>query len=72
MPEHFPNFTLQARQLWASVPAHIRPQLLSNVFCGECRGETIIVNYQGNVKSGVLVLEGSCQRCGSVVARVID
>lgn len=72
MPEQFPNFTPQARQLWENVPAHIRPLLLSNVFCGECRGETTIINYQGNVKRGVLVLDGSCQRCGSKVARVID
>jgi hypothetical protein len=72
MIEEFPNFTPQARQLWENVPSHIRPRLLANVFCGECRGETTIVNFQGNVKQGMLVLEGSCQRCGSSVARVID
>ncbi len=72
MIEQFPNFTSQARQLWENVPPHIRPKLLANVFCGECRGETTIVNFQGNVKQGMLVLEGSCQRCGSSVARVID
>jgi hypothetical protein len=31
-----------------------------------------IVNFQGKVKQGMLVLEGSCQRCGSDVERVID
>lgn len=72
MIEEFLNFTPQARQLWQNVPAHIRPKLLSNVYCGECRGETTIVNYGGSVKQGLLVLEGSCQQCGADVARVID
>lgn len=48
--EQFSDFTPQARQLWAKVPAHIRPKLLSNVYCGECRGETTIVNYSGSVR----------------------
>lgn len=72
MTEEFPNFTPQARQLWQNVLTHIRPKLLSNVYCGECRGETTIVIYSGSVKQGLLVLEGSCQQCGSEVARVID
>jgi hypothetical protein len=72
MIEQFPNFTPQARQLWENVPLHIRPKLLANVFCVECRGETTIVSFKGNVKQGMLVLEGSCQRCGTDVARVID
>jgi len=70
--DQIPSFTPQARQLWENVPAHIRPKLLSNVYCGECRGATTIVNYSGSVKQGLLVLEGSCQQCGSEVARVID
>lgn len=72
MIDQFPNFTPEARQLWENVPAHIRPKLLSNVYCGECRGATTIVNYSGSVKQGLLVLEGSCLQCGSDVARVID
>ena len=72
MNESFPDFTPQACKLWERVPAHIRPELLENVFCGDCRGETTIVNFQGKLKQGMLVLEGSCQRCGSSVARVIE
>lgn len=70
--DQIPSFTPQARQLWENVPAYIRPKLLSNVYCGECRSETTILNYSGSVKHGLLVLEGSCQQCGSEVARVID
>ena len=70
--EQFPNFTPAARELWSKVPAHIRPKLLSNVFCGTCGGETTIVDYNGSVKQGTLVLQGNCKQCGSDVARVID
>ena len=72
MNESFPDLTPQACKLWDRVPAHIRPELLANVFCGDCRGETTIVNFQGKLKQGMLVLEGSCQRCFSSMARVID
>lgn len=70
--EQFPSFTPQARQLWANMPAQLRPKLLSNVYCSTCRCGTTITNYKGSVKQGVLVLEGSCQQCGADVARVID
>lgn len=35
--ESLPTFTKPARQRWESIPADIRQQLLSNVWCGQCR-----------------------------------
>lgn len=67
-----PQFTPSAKKLWLNIPENIRSQLLANVYCGQCGGETTIVNYSGTVKSGVVILTGQCITCGAEVARVID
>jgi len=69
---HLPQFTPSAKKLWMNIPEHIRSQLLANVYCGQCRSETTIVNYTGSIKSGLIVLTGQCKSCGAEVARVID
>ena len=68
----FPNFTPPARQRWESIPADIRQRLLSNVWCGQCRHETTVINFSGAIKGGDLLLVGKCGGCHDDVARVIE
>lgn len=70
--ESLPALTKPARQRWESIPADIRQRLLSNVWCGQCRHETIITNFTGTLKGGKLLLMGQCAECRSDVARVIE
>jgi hypothetical protein len=68
----FPQLTSDAKKLWLAIPGEIRGQLLTHVYCGQCRGATTMVNYSGSVTSGVVVLVGHCITCDTEVARVID
>lgn len=70
--ETIPKFTEPAAKLWASIPADVRPRLLSNVWCGKCRHEITITNFTGAVKAGDLLLVGLCSECRGDVARVIE
>jgi hypothetical protein len=70
--ETLPTFTPPAAKLYAAIPADIRRQLLSNVWCGACRHEVTITNFSGAVRSGDLLLVGKCSECHGDVARVIE
>lgn len=67
-----PQFTPEAAEFWANIPAEIKPQLLANVFCSHCRDVVKIADFKGSVSHGDLVLDGSCVICGNGVTRVID
>jgi len=66
------SFTNPARQRWESIPATVRQRLLSNVWCGQCRHETTITNFNGTIKGGGLLLVGKCVECHSDVAWLIE
>lgn len=70
--ESLPTFTQPARQRWESIPADFRQRLLSNVWCGQCRHETTIINFSGAIKGDDLLLVGKCAECHGDVARVIE
>lgn len=70
--ESLPDFTPSARQRWESIPAHIRQQLLANVWCAHCSTEVTITNFSGTLKRGNLLLAGQCAVCQGDVARVIE
>ena len=70
--EQLPIFTPEARAFWETIPADVRPKLLSNVFCVHCRDEVTIINFSGRVERGDLILVGKCSVCGEGVARVIE
>jgi len=70
--ESIPKFTDPAAKLWATVPAHAKKLLLSNVWCGTCRHEVTITNFTGVVKEDDLLLVGLCSECRGDVARVIE
>jgi hypothetical protein len=66
------KFTYQALALWNKVPAWAQEKILSNVYCGNCKAMTTIVDFSGHVVSGDLVLNGICKTCGAEAARVIE
>lgn len=70
--EQLPSFASAARTFWESIPADIRPKLLSNVYCVHCGDEVTITNFNGRVEGGDLILVGKCSVCGEGVARVIE
>jgi len=66
------TFTKPARQRWESIPVHVRQQLLSNVWCGDCGHEVAITDFSGTMKGRDLLLVGRCAVCRTEVARVIE
>ena len=70
--ESIPNFTSPAANLWATLPLATSKLLLSNVYCGQCRGSVTITNFSGVVRSGDLLLLGKCAECHGDVARGIE
>ena len=65
-------FTAEAELLWGTVPAEAKVRILKNVFCTRCRDSVEMVNYNGTVKNGDVVLEGTCGKCGHRVVRVVE
>ena len=70
--ESIPKFTRPAAKLWATVPAHAKKLLLSNVWCVQCRHEVTITDFAGTVVGGDLVLQGLCSKCRGGVARLVE
>lgn len=70
--EQLPELTPEAQRFWESIPAEIRPQLLSNVLCVHCGDEVTITHITGRIVAGDLILIGSCAVCGESLARAIE
>jgi len=66
------SFTPKAKKIWEAIPGIIQFKILNNVWCVHCRKESSIGNLTGKIESGMLVLRGTCTKCGSDVARVIE
>ncbi|NHZ72746.1 MAG: hypothetical protein GWP17_06655 [Aquificales bacterium] len=66
------SFTRQAQRFWDSIPEHIQAQIIGSAWCGHCQGSTTIVNFEGSIEQGDLILRGECIRCGGPVARLIE
>lgn len=69
---YLPTFTPAARKLWEQIPKDTQRLIQNNVWCGECSGQTTIVDFAGRVQSGCLLLEGKCSQCGTDVARFLE
>jgi hypothetical protein len=70
--ENIQKFTALAATLWENIPDDTQKKLLSTVWCGRCHHEVTITNFTGAVKSGHLLLVGSCSDCRGDVAREIE
>ena len=66
------SFTPKAKKIWEAIPGIIQFKILNNVWCVQCRKESSIGNLTGKIESGMLVLRGTCTKCGGEVARVIE
>ncbi|MCJ7538076.1 MAG: ORF6N domain-containing protein [Desulfobacterales bacterium] len=66
------SFTPKAKKIWEAIPGIIQFKILNNVWCVHCRKESSIGNLSGKIESGMLVLRGTCTKCGDDVARVIE
>jgi hypothetical protein len=64
------SFTPKAKKIWESIAGDIQIKILNNVWCVHCRKGSSIGNLTGKIESGMLVLRGSCTKCGGDVARV--
>jgi hypothetical protein len=61
-----------SKKIWEAITGNIQIKILNNVWCVQCRKESSIGNLTGKIESGMLVLRGSCTKCGGDVARVIE
>ena len=66
------RFTPDAMDRWRQIPQGIQFRLLNNVYCARCRGTVGMLDHQGRIDDGFLVLEGSCGTCGERVVRAIE
>ncbi len=66
------NFTEPAKQAWRDIPEGVREKLLSNVHCVQCEEMVTIVDVEGKISGGDLLLQGTCKTCGGAVSRVIE
>jgi len=66
------QFTPPAARRWAELGGQLQTKLLNNVWCGECRRTTTIVNFKGKIERGDLILVGECIECAGPVARLIE
>jgi phage regulator Rha-like protein len=66
------SFTPKAKKIWEAIAGDIQIKILNNVWCVHCRKGSSIGNLTGKIESGMLVLRGTCTKCGGDVARVIE
>lgn len=66
------RFTAEAKAMWDAIPPQAQEQILSNVWCVHCKTGTTIVDFNGRVEKGDLILRGRCVTCGGEVARLIE
>lgn len=66
------KFTPQAQVRWDAIPLMVQEQLLSKVWCSHCAVATTMLEVEGQILKGDLLLTGVCKICGGKVARVIE
>jgi hypothetical protein len=68
----FPKLTLSAKKRWEQIPERVRKDILENVWCSQCRSTVALQLREAHVSKGSLVLRGTCKKCGSEAARVVE
>jgi hypothetical protein len=66
------SFTAEAEVLWQKVPEWAKEKVLTNVWCGQCRGVITMINFSGKVVGDDLLLTGICKVCSCKVARLLE
>jgi hypothetical protein len=64
--------SFEAMKRWLGIDEATRNELIRNVWCTKCRGETTIHNFSVEMDKFGIVLEGLCVKCNHSVARMIE
>lgn len=68
----FPRFTVAAKKRWQQIPEKTKKNILDNIWCSQCAAGSSMYLEAGVIEDRCLVLRGTCKRCGSDVARLIE
>ena len=68
----FPKLLGAAKKRWNQVPEVARKDIMDCVWCTRCETGVPMQLREGKMSGRSLVLHGTCKRCGSEVARVIE
>lgn len=68
----FPRFTVAAKKRWQQIEEKTRKDILDNIWCSQCRTGSSMQLEAGAIEDRCLVLRGTCKKCGSAVARLIE
>ncbi|MFO7665943.1 MAG: DUF6429 family protein [Desulfobacterales bacterium] len=68
----FPKLTPSAKKRWEQIPEQSRKDILENVWCSQCRTMGALQLREGEMSGRSLVLRGTCRKCGSEAARVVE
>lgn len=66
------NFTRPAQKLWDQIPPKARLKILNTVWCAGCRDTVTILSIKGRVAGGELLLQGTCDKCGLKIVRLVE
>ncbi len=64
-------FSSEAQMLWTSIPHDYQAHIINSVFCTGCMGNCSMTDYVGSIDDGILILNGTCAKCGRAVTRVV-
>lgn len=65
-------FSPEAQMLWDGIPHDQQSHIVNSVFCTGCMGSCSMIDYVGSIDDGILILDGTCAKCGRAVTRVVD
>jgi hypothetical protein len=66
------RLTPGARKRWQQVPDWAKEEILQAVWCSACLAGTPMQLREGRMEERDLILEGTCRKCGTEVARLIE
>jgi hypothetical protein len=67
-----PKLTPDAKKRWNQVPEWARKEIIDSVWCSLCRTGVPMHLHTGKMVKGLLVLQGTCKKCGGEVARAVE
>jgi len=66
------KFDKKAMQKFNEIPDDVKPKILSNVYCAQCKDIVKIVDFEAKMDGEDLILNGKCEKCSGNVARLIE
>jgi hypothetical protein len=67
-----PKLTPDARKRWNEVSERSRKDIIESVWCPHCQTGVPMQLRDGKMERRLLVLRGTCKKCGGEVARVVE